>query len=85
MYAAALRSKYPGTTPKDYDRAFIRQGGRCAICGDEPQVGKRLSLDHCHQTGKFRGLLCQPCNIAIGHLKDDSHIVAVAAEYLDGR
>ena len=65
------------------------QNGVCAICGkDEPnehgRTGKkfRLAVDHCHDTGVVRGLLCQKCNRASGLLKDDLTLLQKAMEYL---
>ena len=50
-----------GLEPGEYDRMLEAQDGRCAICGKQPRT-KRLSVDHDHNTGRVRGLLCQPCN-----------------------
>ena len=57
-----------GLTPEDYDRMLAAQGGRCAICGtDNPGgQGNRLHVDHDHETGRVRGLLCQGCNARLG-------------------
>lgn len=61
---------------------------RCEICGRTPQEAsrtgkyKRLSLDHCHQTGRLRGFLCSPCNSGVGHLGDDPQRVRAALGYL---
>ena len=49
-------------TDEEYDNLFMKQNGRCAICGREPLPSRRLSVDHCHTTGKIRGLLCGDCN-----------------------
>ncbi len=54
--------------PGLYEKLLAQQNGVCAICG-KVQVGHRLSLDHDHETGKFRGLLCKPCNSALGKLE----------------
>lgn len=54
------------------------QGGVCAICA---QPGE-LVIDHDHVTGAFRGLLCDACNLGIGHFKDDAGIVGAAIRYL---
>lgn len=55
----------------------------CEICGITPgEKDKSLALDHCHKTGHVRGLLCLPCNIAIGNLKDDVALMQKAIEYL---
>lgn len=58
-----------------------RQGGVCAICKEKPKNG-RLAIDHLHGTDKVRGLLCSPCNTALGLFKDDPERLAAAIEYL---
>ena len=51
----------------DYYALFELQGGRCAICHVTPEeMGERLAVDHSHATGDVRGLLCRPCNKALG-------------------
>lgn len=55
--------------PYDYSVLFEKQKGLCAICG-EPPKHKRLGVDHCHKTGKVRGLLCSPCNLMLGNARD---------------
>jgi len=75
-----LRNKF-GLTLEDYDRMLADQQGGCAVCGDPP--GKAaLHVDHCHDSGVVRGLLCFRCNSAIGNLRDDPVIVASALAYL---
>jgi len=71
-----------GTTPERYDAQLNAQGGVCAICRREDEVGKRLAVDHDHSDGRIRGLLCGRCNQAIGLLRDDPVIAARTAEYL---
>ena len=74
-----------GITVSQYDRMLTDQEGRCAICKDpQAQLARNLAVDHCHDTGKIRGLLCLPCNTAIGLLKDSSDIVISLLEYLKG-
>lgn len=82
--------KLYGLTVAEYDDLLQRQGGVCAICQqDEPasngRTGKkfRLSVDHCHDTGVVRGLLCQKCNRAIGLLGDNVGILQKAILYLE--
>jgi hypothetical protein len=61
---------------------------RCESCGDLPTGTGRdgiLCLDHNHQTGKYRGMLCRSCNLAIGFLSDDPVRCELAAEYLRQR
>lgn len=74
----ALKKKY-GMTLLDYDLMVDEQGGQCAICRAE----EKLYVDHNHDTGKIRGLLCNTCNRAIGLLKDDSLTIYKAAEYVE--
>lgn len=76
-----FKQKY-GITLADYDRMFEDQGGMCAICFGPPKSGRRMAVDHDHETGAIRGLLCNTCNLAIGHLRDDPMVVASAAVYL---
>ena len=74
-----------GITQKQFDEMFARQSGVCAICGGA-ESGTRLSgrmcVDHNHQTGEIRGILCAPCNRGIGLLRDSSNVLLKAAEYL---
>lgn len=71
-----------GLTPDDYDELFEKQGGVCAICNREDANGRRLAVDHCHETGKIRGLLCRKCNMGIGLLGDNADLVEKALCYL---
>lgn len=60
-----------------------KQGGQCAICGGPPNgPGKRLHIDHCHETGRIRGLLCSKCNTLIGLADNDPCRLRDAADYL---
>lgn len=61
-----------------------RQGGKCAICrGDNKyQREQRFSVDHDHETGKIRGLLCNHCNVMIGWAKESPEVLEAAADYL---
>lgn len=77
--------KRHGMTLNDYENMLSKQDGKCAICGSHKSGKKnsnRLSIDHCHKTGKVRGLLCQQCNLGIGCLKDDITILENALAYL---
>jgi hypothetical protein len=78
-----LKSKY-GITLAEYDAMAKKQDGKCAICESaEPKGnGARFAIDHSHKTGKVRGLLCGPCNTAIGKFQDDIAILQSAIEYL---
>jgi hypothetical protein len=82
--ANRLVRKY-GITREEYDAILEAQGGCCAICeSDSPRKrgARRFAVDHCHTTGQVRGLLCIPCNTAIGGLRDDPGLLLRAIEYL---
>ena len=72
-----------GIMVEDYETMRSEQKGCCAICGKhESKCTKRLHIDHCHATGKVRGLLCGSCNTAIGLLGDDIERLKYAIRYL---
>lgn len=96
--AKAVRDAYVGRNPDVYWARDIRelgmtkaayysmldaQDGRCAICNNPPSDNKRLSVDHCHSTKVIRGLLCQPCNVSLGLMKDSPANLRAAADYLE--
>jgi len=70
-----------GLTIEDYEQMFENQDGVCAICANPPGK-KMLAIDHNHETGEVRGLLCGSCNTGIGLLQDSPDILAAALEYL---
>lgn len=65
----------------EYNRMLGVQNGLCKICG-MINDGKSLCVDHCHKTGKIRGLLCANCNSGIGMMKDSPDILRNAIDYL---
>lgn len=76
-------------TLEEYKDLLNRQGGVCAICGEKERVVRRaksgqemLAVDHCHETGKIRGLLCFKCNTGIGALGDSVEGLERALSYL---
>lgn len=74
-----------GATLSDFNTAIASQGGFCAICKTEEvsvDGGKHVHIDHCHQTGKFRGVLCSQCNKGLGHFRDNPEVLARAIAYL---
>lgn len=75
-----------GIAPDDYDRMLAEQDYRCLICGifHEDAVHGTLCVDHDHDSGAVRGLLCHKCNSALGQLQDSSELLFKAAEYLKG-
>lgn len=70
-----------GITVAQYNELILKQNGACAICKTE---GNRqsLSVDHDHETGRIRGLLCHNCNLAIGLCHDSIEILKASIEYL---
>lgn len=72
-----------GIEQAEVDALIEAQGGKCAICqGDRNGAGKRLHIDHCHDTRKIRGMLCSKCNTAVGLLDDDPARAEAVAAYL---
>lgn len=80
-------SKNYGITPEEFDTMLAAQNDRCAGCGRtaEEAGGRwpRLHVDHCHRTGRVRGLLCHGCNVAIGHARDNPQTLRNLAAYLE--
>lgn len=77
-----------GMKPGEYDAMLKAQNGVCAICKNPPgdhATHKVLSVDHCHETGTVRGLLCAKCNTGIAHLQHDKDILEAALTYLGFR
>ncbi len=80
--AIIIKNKY-GLSSEDYQKMIKEQDNVCKICG-KPEAGYpgKLSVDHNHETGKIRGLLCHGCNCGIGFLKEDPEILKRAIAYL---
>jgi len=83
-----------GLSYEDYEALVTKQKGRCAICrkkcvsmsayrGLRGADGSSFRVDHCHKTGRVRGLLCVECNIGLGKFKDDAGLLKKAYEYLE--
>lgn len=72
-----------GLTPEKFVEMLAAQGGACAICktGDPGSKGT-FHVDHSHETGIVRGLLCSRCNLSLGLFKDDPLLLSRAIEYL---
>lgn len=69
-----------GLAAGQYDGMYAAQQGCCGICGEPVEV---LCVDHCHDSGAVRGLLCSNCNTGIGMLGDDIAKVRAALAYLE--
>jgi len=79
-----LKSKF-GITVEQYDQMVVAQGNQCKICRCELAANRKSwDIDHCHNTGKVRGLLCNPCNQGLGMFKDNPDIIQSAINYLNG-
>lgn len=80
---ACHSAKQVGTTGDVYRKLSAEQSGMCAICGvSASSDGRRLALDHCHETGVVRGLLCARCNHLLGHAGDSVVLLQKAVKYL---
>jgi hypothetical protein len=78
-----LRRKY-GVSAEQYDAMVAAQDGRCLICKNPPPPEQRgLVVDHCHATGRARGLLCNNCNALLGMAADDVSRLRAAIDYLE--
>jgi hypothetical protein len=76
-----------GISLSEYEQLNIQQNGVCAICNKSETLSMKgkppvLRVDHCHATGKIRGLLCHKCNCAIGLLEDSIDLCIKASNYL---
>src|SRR5712691_9627244 len=69
-----------GMSWREYELRLALQNGACAICRKKPKG--LLCVDHCHVTGKVRGLLCRKCNSALGFYDDDPGLARAGADYL---
>lgn len=74
--------KVYGLPPGAYQRLYVFQGQRCAICPRATGASRRLSVDHDHKTGLVRGLLCRPCNDFLGWIMDDPEAGRRLFQYL---
>ena len=73
-----------GITPEEYDELLNEQDRRCAICAGPPTgKHKRFHVDHDHDTGEVRALLCHSCNTGLGAFREDALLLRHAADYLD--
>lgn len=78
---AQLKADF-GISPEQYEYLASGQGGTCVICQEPCASGRRLAVEHCHDTGQVRGLACSRCNVALGMLKDCPNRAAAILVYL---
>ncbi len=73
-----------GISPEEYNQMLLKQEGKCSACPATEAGGKHnvFVVDHCHRTGKVRGLLCKDCNIVLGIMQDDPSRFANLITYL---
>ncbi len=71
-----------GLTLKQYDQMLDAQDGTCKICNKVNRDGRRLYIDHNHETNEVRGLLCHKCNSLLGFVNDDIYILSKIIDYL---
>lgn len=81
-YRRALVLRKYGLTLDDYDVMLRKQNGVCAICLSPPKKNKAFNVDHCHTTGKIRGLLCFRCNFGLSFFREDSETFKRALKHL---
>jgi len=74
--------KHYGITLEAYNDLFTQQSKKCGICKSNVSGGKGWHVDHDHETGAVRGILCHFCNLALGHFKDNPEIMNKAIKYL---
>ena len=75
-----------GITLEDYHQMLVEQDHSCKICKvNKDKLKRAMCVDHCHTTGKVRGLLCDTCNRSLGLLKDSVDILNRAVKYLEGK
>jgi hypothetical protein len=78
------REREFGLTHEEFLVLLDAQGGVCAICGNDNDGPRQLSIDHDHVTGQVRGLLCDRCNPMLGYARDNTAVLEAAIEYLKG-
>jgi len=80
-WKTTIKKKY-NLTADQYYALLKSQQGCCAICGAEEDNGRRFAVDHDHETGEVRGLLCKMCNVGLGNFRDSPRNLLLAAKYL---
>ncbi len=79
QYKSRILLKKYGISLKQRNDLETKQAGLCAICNKN----KKLYIDHCHSSGRIRGLLCNECNMALGLFNDNKEAISKAIEYLE--
>ncbi len=77
-----MKQRY-GITHEERDTLLASQGSVCAICGTfDPDAKRGWHVDHCHSTGRVRGILCRNCNVGLRNYRDQPHLRTRAIDYL---
>lgn len=76
----ARKKRLYGITQEQYDGMLAERDGRCDLCGEQ----RKLDVDHDHETNRIRGMLCRPCNTALGRLGDSAEGLRKALTYVEG-
>jgi len=86
IYKNQWLQKLYGISIEDFEAMLIGQDYQCAICSTEIELfGNKTNVDHCHKTGKVRGLLCSSCNSLLALSKESEEILVNAINYLKDR
>lgn len=78
---AHVKAKY-GVSLEWIDEQLEQQDNKCTLCDTQLHKGKNIAIDHCHKTGIVRGIICRPCNSAMGMFNDNPALIERAIEYL---
>lgn len=83
MWSESSLKRLYGITLQDYNSLLLEQNNCCAICDKhKDEHNGKLHVDHCHTTGRIRGILCHNCNTGLGHFKESEAIMIKAMRYL---
>ena len=78
-----LKRKF-GSSPEAFEKKLAGQGGCCAICHSDTPGGRgQWHMDHCHESGRVRDILCSRCNLMLGRVGDDPDLLRAMADYLE--
>ncbi|RWO22804.1 endonuclease VII domain-containing protein [Mesorhizobium sp.] len=81
-----VRHKKYGMSRDSFSEMLLAQNGRCALCStDKPGSRYGFCIDHCHETGRVRGILCHNCNSALGKLGDTPTSISRALAYVQAK
>lgn len=82
QYKSQNLKKY-GVSLDEFGKMLIAQNGVCKICRQKCSTGRDLAVDHDHESGRVRGLLCSSCNNGLGRFQDNALLLRAAADYLE--